>query len=140
MTRRVLVSLINYAFLAFTEQCCSVLLPLFYATSIPYGGLGLSSFTIGIIMSVLGLIVGLASTVFFPIMLRRFGIYRLYRISFAFFLVNVASFPAMNLLAKHAGHVNGYVWVILVVQLACAIAMTMSFGESSFISSHSHRH
>ncbi|KIM84952.1 hypothetical protein PILCRDRAFT_817783 [Piloderma croceum F 1598] len=128
MTRRVLVPLINYAFLAFIEQCCSVLLPLVYATSIPYGGLGLSSFTIGIIMSALGLIIGLSSAVFFPMLLRKFGIYRLYRAALGCYLINIASFPTMNLLAKHAGHVNGYVWAVLVVQIACTTMTVMSFA------------
>jgi hypothetical protein len=139
MTRRVLVPLVNYAFLAFIEQCCSVLLPLVYATSIPYGGLGLSSFIIGIIMSAVGLFIGLSSAVFFPILLRKFGIYRLYRAALGCYLVIIASFPCMNLLAKHAGHVNGYVWVILVVQLACTAMAVMSFGESLFISSYHDR-
>jgi hypothetical protein len=139
MTRRVLVPLVNYAFLAFIEQCCSVLLPLVYATSIPYGGLGLSSFTIGIIMSALGLIIGLSSAVVFPILSRKFGIYRLYRAALGCYLINIACFPAMNLLAKHAGHVNGYVWAILMVQLACTTMTVMSFGESLFIPSHRDR-
>jgi hypothetical protein len=139
MTRRVLVPLINYAFLAFIEQCYSVLLPLVYATSIPYGGLGFSSFTIGIIMSALGLIIGLSSAVFFPILLRKFGIYRLYRIALGCYFINIASLPTMNLLAKHAGRVNGYVWAVLVVQLACTTMTTMGFGESLFISSHNDR-
>jgi len=139
MTRRVLVPLINYAFLAFIEQCCSVLLPLVYATSIPYGGLGLSSFTIGIIMSALGLIIGLSSAVFFPMLLRKFGVYRLYRTALGCYFITIASLPTMNLLAKHAGRVNGYVWAVLVVQLACTTMTVMSFGESLFISSHNDR-
>jgi hypothetical protein len=135
MTRRILVPLVNYAFLAFIEQCYSVLIPLVYATSIPYGGLGLSSTTIGIIMSALGLITGLSSAIFFPILSRKVGIYRLYRTALGCFFINIASFPVMNLLAKHAGHVNSYVWAILVVQVACTTFTAMSFGESLFISS-----
>lgn len=129
MTRRVLIPLINYAFLAFIEQCCSVLMPLVYATSIPYGGLGLSSFTIGIIMSALGIIIGISSAIFFPILLRNIGIYKLYRTAMGCYLVTVASFPIMNLLARHAGHVDGYVWVILVIQLSCAVATVMTFSK-----------
>ena len=134
MTRRVLVPLINYAFLAFIEQCCSVLMPLMYATSIPYGGLGLSSFTIGIIMSALGVIIGVSSAIFFPRLSRKFGIYSIYRTAMGSYLITVASFPVMNLLARRAGCVTGYVWAVMVVQLACSTLSVMSFGESRLLS------
>lgn len=129
MTRSVIIPLINYALLAFVDQCCNVLSPLVYATSIPYGGLGLSSFTIGIIMSVLGIILGCASAIFFPKLLRTIGIYKLYTISFPCYLVIIAAFPFMNVLAKRAGHVDGRVWVVLVVQLSCYTLASMSWSE-----------
>jgi len=103
-------------------------MPLVYATSIPYGGLGFSSFTIGIIMSALGIIIGISSAIFFPILLRNLGIYRLYRTAMGCYLVTVASFPIMNLLARRAGHVDWDVWVILVIQLCCAVATVMTFS------------
>ena len=130
MTSRVLGPVVNYAFLAFIEQCVSVLMPLVYATSIPYGGLGLSSFTIGIIMTALGMTIGISSAIFFPILLRNIGIYRLYRIALGCYFVNVVSYPTMNLLARRAGHVDGYVWTVIVIQLGCAVASVMTFSES----------
>jgi len=128
MTRRVVIPLINYAFLAFLEQCCGVLMPLVYATSIPYGGLGLSSFTIGIIMSVLGIIIGVPSAIFFPRLMKTVGIYRLYRIGFPCFLPIIASFPLMNAFAKRAGYVDWRVWVILTIQLSWYTATTMCWS------------
>ena len=132
MTRSVMVPLVNYGGLAFIEQCCSVLMPLVYATSIPYGGLGLSTFAIGIIMTTLGIIIGFSSAFGFPILLRKMGIYRLYRTALQGYLVIVASFPIMNLLAKRAGCVDGYVLAVLAVQLFCVIATVMTFSESIF--------
>ena len=133
MTRRVLVPIINYGFLAFMEQCCSVLMPLVYATSIPYGGLGLDSFTIGIIMSALGITVGISSVVLFPMLLRRFGIYRLYRAAISCYPVTVGTYPLMNLLAKRAGRVDGYVWVVLVIQLCGTVASCMAFSKLPYL-------
>jgi hypothetical protein len=130
MTRRVLLPLVNYALLAFIEQCCSVLMPLVYATSIPYGGLNLSSFTIGVVMSALGIALGISSAIFFPILLRAIGIYRLYRAALRFYIVIIASFPIMNLLARRAGQVDGCGWAILVVQLVCSTVSIMTFSES----------
>jgi hypothetical protein len=132
MTRPVMVPLVNYGCLALIEQCCSVLMPLVYATSIPYGGLGLSSFAIGIIMTALGIIIGFSSAFGFPMLLRKMGIYRLYRTALRGYLVIITSFPVMNLLAKRAGCVDGYVIAVLVVQLFCVTATAMTFSESIF--------
>jgi hypothetical protein len=103
-----------------------------YATSIPYGGLGLSSFAIGIIMTGLGIIIGFSSAFGFPMLLRKMGIYRLYRTALQGYLVILTSFPVMNLLAKRAGGVDGYVIAVLVVQLFCVTATVMTFSESIF--------
>lgn len=129
MTRRVVIPLVNHAFLCYLEQSCNVLMPLVYATSIPYGGLGLDSFTIGVIMSVIGIAIGVPSAIFFPKLMRAIGIYRLYRICFPTYFVIIASFPIMNAFATRAGCVDWRVWAILTIQLSCYAVTTMSFSE-----------
>lgn len=54
MKRRTLVPMINMGYLAFVNQSVVVLLPLMFSSSIPLGGLGMSPFQIGVIMSVWG--------------------------------------------------------------------------------------
>jgi hypothetical protein len=54
MTRRFVIPLINSGCLAFVDQCSSVLLPLYWSTSTPLGGLGFSPFKIGAIMGTYG--------------------------------------------------------------------------------------
>jgi hypothetical protein len=54
MTPRLVIPLINHGTLTFVDQCVNVLIPLYYSTSIPLGGLGFTPFKIGIIMSVFG--------------------------------------------------------------------------------------
>lgn len=128
MTRRVLVPIINYGYAAFIDQCCNVLMPLVLATSIPYGGLGMDSFTIGFFMSTLGIVIGVSSATLFPTLERKIGIYRMYRVCYPFYFVLIACFPIMNLLARRAGGVDGFVWAILVVIVGCYSVLCMNYS------------
>jgi len=128
LVRRVVVSIINYAFLAFIDQCLVVLQPLMYSSSIPLGGLGFSSFTIGIAMGVWGTINGVFSIFAFTKILDKFGVRRLYIVSFASYLVCFGAFPVMSSLAKRSGVVGGIVWVILVLQLTFYVLAYMGFA------------
>jgi len=114
---RVLVPIFCYIFLAFIDQCCGILIPLVFATSIPYGGLGLSSFTIGVMLACVGIVNSLVSAVVFPKLLAKLGIWKLYMLAFPSYLVIIGGFPLTNYLARRAGHVDGYVWLVLVLQL-----------------------
>jgi hypothetical protein len=129
LVRPVLLTIVNYAFLAFTDQCLVVLQPLMYSSSISVGGLGFTSFTIGIIMGIWGIINGIVSIFAFPKILRRFGIRRLYIVSFASYLVCLAAFPIMSIFVKRSGSVDAKVWIILIVQLIFYILAYMGYGE-----------
>lgn len=129
LTPNILILFINYACLAFVDQCTSVLMPLVLATSIPYGGLGLSPFTIGFIMSSLGVIIGLSSVLFFPPLSRRFGCRRIYRTAFACYSIPILTFPLMNYSARRAGMVNVVTWALIAILMACYAIMTMTYCE-----------
>jgi hypothetical protein len=126
---RVVVAIVNYAFLAFIDQCMVVLQPLMYSSSITLGGLGFSSFTIGIILGVWGIINGIISIFAFPKVLHRFGVRRLYIVAFASYLVCLAAFPVMSVLAKRSGSVDAKVWAILILQLTFYVLAYMGYGE-----------
>ncbi|KAF7977167.1 hypothetical protein HWV62_4599 [Athelia sp. TMB] len=128
MTRRVLVPIINYAFLAFVEQCSSALLPLVYASSIGVGGLGLDSFTIGLLMSGLGIGIGLSSTLISPVVLRKLGPHKTYRIFFMCYLFTIGCYPIMNALARRAGGVDIFVWIVIAAQLGCITLTVMNYS------------
>lgn len=130
MTPSVLIPFINYAFLAFVDQCCSVLMPLVFATSIPYGGLGLSPFAIGLIMSSLGVILGLSSALFFPPLSRRFGYRTIFRVAIAGYAIVVLTFPFMNYSARRTGAVNAATWAFIAILMACSAITTMSYSKS----------
>lgn len=104
-------------------------MPLVFATSIPFGGLGLDSFTIGIIMSTLGIIIGFVSALLFPFMSKRIGVYRLYKMSFRCYFVIVAAFPIMNLLARRANGVDGPVWVTIAILMSSYVVASMNYSK-----------
>lgn len=129
MTPNVLIPFVNYALLAFVDQCCSVLMPLVFATSIPYGGLGLSPFAIGFIMSSLGVILGLSSALFFPPLSRRFGYRKIFRTAISCYSIVILTFPLMNYSARRAGMVNAATCVFLAILMACSAVTTMAYSK-----------
>jgi hypothetical protein len=129
MTHQVVITMANYAFSVFMDSASSALNPLVYASPISYGGLGLSSFDIGIIMSISGIMLGLGSTVLFPVLTRKLGLKKLYRICFAGHLIIQPTYVLMNMTARHYGCVNRLVWMILVVQLSVANLTVMTYSR-----------
>ena len=122
-------SFVNYGLFAFVEQSYMVLMPLVLAASILYGGLGLSPFTIGFIMSSFGMIFGLSSVLFFLPLSQRFGYRRIYRITFSCYSIAILIFPLMNYSARRTGMVNTVMWALVAVLMVCSGVVTMAYGE-----------
>jgi len=101
---------------------------LMYPTPISYGGLGLSSFAVGAIMSVLGLMIGLFSVVVIPLAMTRYTATQVYRTCYAMFLVNPVLFPLMNMVARQRG-VDTVVWVMIGLQVLTLTLCTQCFGS-----------
>ena len=99
------------------ESATSSILPLLYASLISYGGLGLSSFYTGIIMSISGLLLGLSSLLLFPFLSRKLGLTYLYRVGFSGSLVVQVLYTLMNVLVGRSGRVDRFVWAVLALQL-----------------------
>jgi hypothetical protein len=59
MTRRVIVAASNYAFLALVDVAIRAMQPVFFATPIELGGLGLPTSRIGNLLSIFGLLNGI---------------------------------------------------------------------------------
>ncbi|KZP23886.1 MFS general substrate transporter, partial [Athelia psychrophila] len=127
MNRTVLIPVVNYAFLVFVEQCSSALLPLVYASSIEAGGLGLDSFTIGLLMSGVGIGIGLSATLISPGVLRKLGPHNTYRTFFWCYLFMILSYPTMNFLARRAGGVDIFVWIVMAAQLSIITLTVMNY-------------
>ncbi|KAI0951418.1 hypothetical protein AcW1_008466 [Taiwanofungus camphoratus] len=125
---QVLLPILNYGFLAFTDQSIVVLQPLMYSTLISQGGLSFSSFKVGVVQGVTGVVSGVLQILTFARMHRRFGTKKLYIASFACFFLCIVAFPLMSLVAKHAGRVDAATWVLIVLQNAAYCGTFMTWG------------
>ncbi|KAL6307595.1 major facilitator superfamily domain-containing protein [Sparassis latifolia] len=125
---RVLLPILNYGFLAFIDQSTVVLLPLMYSSPVSEGGLNMSSFTIGIIQGVAGVIGGVIQILTFAWMHRKFGTKRLYLTSFSCYLLCICAFPLLSLVTKRAGRVGVATWVLIVLQETAYSATLMTWG------------
>ncbi|KAH9902895.1 major facilitator superfamily domain-containing protein [Cubamyces lactineus] len=125
---RVLYPILNYGFLALTDQSVIVLVPLMYSTSIDLGGLGFSSFTIGVIQGIGGCVGGAIQIFTFPYMQRKFGSKRLYGCSFAMYFVVYALFPLLSFVVKREGKVGTAAWALVVLQWVAYVGTFMTWG------------
>ncbi|KAF5379785.1 hypothetical protein D9615_005700 [Tricholomella constricta] len=128
LTRSLLIPLANHGFYCFLDQSHQVLLPLMLSTSVPLGGLGFDSFTIGMIMGTWGICNAVFQVVAFSQVVKWLGPRRTYIICFAFFATTFTGYPLMSILAKRAGHVDAKVWCVLVAQLSLHCLACMSYG------------
>jgi hypothetical protein len=126
----VLISIANYATLAFLDAAFWCLLPLFLSTPIEYGGLGFTPFQIGRYLSVIGLSVGVLQAVVMPLLIRRFSPKRVFVTGMMMFIPAYSLFPLANALARSSGGVGPAVWAVLACQLVCNLTMGISYGAS----------
>ena len=132
----ILISISNYASLAFIEIAFLCLLPLFYSSSIEYGGLNLSPSTIGILLGTFGVTNGVFQAFFFAKIVKRWGARNIFIAGMSAFLPLFLLFPVMNLLARRWG-VSPGVWVLVACQLMMAVIVDMAYRESFFAMSSS---
>jgi hypothetical protein len=129
MTPQIMITLLNYGFTVFMESASQSIIPLLYASPISHGGLGLSSFNIGILMAISGMMIGLSSLLVLPFLLSRFGLTTVYRYGFAGHLVIQTTYSLMNVFARRSGHVDGFVIALLAVQVTFVNFTVLTFSE-----------
>ncbi|KAI6108163.1 MFS multidrug-resistance DHA1 sub-family [Pisolithus sp. B1] len=105
---RVLIAAGNYAALSTIDITFRAVQPLFYATPIELGGLGLDPPLIGNILAVYGTLSGLFQILFFASFHDRFGSKALYTVSVLCGIPLVLTFPVINTLAR----VYGLNWAV----------------------------
>lgn len=128
-TRPILMTLINYSFLAFLDMCYSVLLPLMYSTSIQFGGLGLDPSRIGAALGAFGLINSVVQLNFLGRVIRKYGPRNVYRTAFCSFFVLFSMYAITKFFAQRAGRVDEIVVVCMIFQLGCQMFIFASYGE-----------
>jgi hypothetical protein len=123
-----MLSIANYLFLAFVDMSFFTLQPLFFATPIHLGGLGLSPPMIGSYLGIFGLLSGTAQALFFSKAVRFFGLKRLFLISLSCFIPMFALFPAISHLVREGGR-SPAVWTLVASQLLLNCVTESAFGR-----------
>jgi len=128
LTRPILISVANYAMLAFLGMVPVALMPLIWSTSIEFGGLGLSPASIGLWLSVYGCINGMFQFAVFPRAIGRFGPWGIFVTSISVFAVVYVMFPLENLALRHSA--DNPAWVLILVQLTALSVSEMGYSKS----------
>ncbi|KAI0774849.1 MFS general substrate transporter [Trametes elegans] len=127
LTRRTLLSVANYAVLALVEIAYYALQPLFFATPVALGGLGLAPPMIGAILGTFGVLNGVFQAFFFAPLMDRCGPKWLFQQGLLVFVPLYLLYPAMSLYAKAYG-VTPVVWAMVLLQQMLLVIMDLAFG------------
>jgi hypothetical protein len=127
LTKPVMLSIANYSVLALLDIALAALLPLFCATPIELGGLGLQPALIGLCLGTYGLMAGVLHALFLAGIVRRFGARRVFVTGMSLFMPIFAIFPFINLVARKVG-ISYPVYMMLVLQLVLMVIMDMAFS------------
>ena len=120
----------NYGALALVEIGCIALLPLFFATPIEIGGLGLPPSIIGTYLAISGLLNGLFQLLFTTQLIDRFGERKIFCTSVLAFFPLIAVFPLMSLVAQSQQKLGPIVWALIILQCLFRLILSMSFCMS----------
>ncbi|KAJ3565405.1 hypothetical protein NP233_g7653 [Leucocoprinus birnbaumii] len=123
----VIISVANYASIAFLDLTMNALLPLFFAMPIEYGGLGFSPPTIGYLMGTYGVSTGILCVFLSARILRRFGEKRAFFWGTALFVPIFLLMPIMNMCARTSG-VGPFVWALVAIELLIMPLINLPFS------------
>ncbi|KAF4570977.1 hypothetical protein EYR36_008304 [Pleurotus pulmonarius] len=122
-------SIINLAFLAFADQSCQVILPLFFSTPTSLYGLALRPYAIGVTLGIFGILNGSIQVYVLGWLTRRFGSTKVYQWGFAGLLGAFSMYIAVGEAVRIRGEVDTVVWGLVVVLLAFFSQYYMSWGS-----------
>lgn len=135
----VAVSIANYGLIAILDIAYGALLPLFLASPVLLGGLGLDPPKIGVVMGTWGLLNGLFQAVCFTRVLGRLGPRRTFVMGVSCFVPIFAFFGMENWTARvinfndHSGVSGAWiVWTLVAAQMMMVMVMDFSFGGYHF--------
>lgn len=125
---RVIIAAGNYAALSFFDIAFRAVQPLFYATPLELGGLGLDPPRIGNILAIYGVINGLFQIFFFADLHDRFGSKIIYSISIATGIPMIITLPVLNAVARVQG-LSLVVWSIVGLQLTFSVIFNLTYCQ-----------
>ena len=128
---RILIAAGNYAAMALVDIAFRSVQPVFFATPIELGGLGLDPPRIGNILSIYGVLNGLFQIFFFADMHDRFGSKALYTVALVSGVPLMLTYPLLNALARTQG-LSWMVWSVVGVQVVLSMILNLAYGERSY--------
>ncbi|KAH9030840.1 MFS general substrate transporter [Lactarius deliciosus] len=128
LTKPVIITIANYAMLALIDSMASAYIPLVWSTPVEYGGLNLSPASIGLWLSLYGVMDGIFQFIFFSHFVSRFGLRRVFVFSLVSCAVVYVLFPFENLAVVVGGGPNPVVWLLIILQLLSFCIFDMGFG------------
>lgn len=123
--------MISYAFLALIAVSLDAVLVLFLYEPIPLGGVGFTSDTTGLLLSVNGMGGALVQIFLFPPLQKRFGTLRLYQLSMVAFPLSVVLLPLANGFARLG--LAHLVWTCLLTSTAIRVMGGMAFAANMLL-------
>jgi MFS family permease len=130
LTPRVLIAAGNYASLSLVDYGFRAIQPLFLATPIHLGGLGLPPSSIGTLLSVQAISSGIFQVFFFPPIQNRWGSKKTFIAGISTAIPTFIMFPVANALARTQGY-GIAVWAAIGLQTITAVLMRLSYGQCS---------
>ncbi|KAF8208548.1 hypothetical protein K438DRAFT_1754433 [Mycena galopus ATCC 62051] len=127
LTKPVLIALTSHGLLYFCNMANDALVPLFFATPIQFGGLGLKPHDIGLILSICGISNALVQAFFGGRIIRHFGARRIFITGSTEF----AMYMLIGFLTRRAGRVDVIVGLQLACQLNCMFVIYLSFATTA---------
>ncbi|KAJ6577483.1 major facilitator superfamily multidrug-resistance, DHA1 sub-family [Mycena capillaripes] len=128
--RPVFIAVANLGLLHSCHMANDALVPLFFATPISLGGLGLRPYDIGLILGTCGICNALVQAFAGGRVIRRFGPRRILIAAFCALVVEFAMYPVVSLLACHAGRVDTVVRIALACQLSCNFVIYFAYASA----------
>jgi asparagine N-glycosylation enzyme membrane subunit Stt3 len=111
------------------DMSYQALIPLFYSTSIPLGGLGFSPQQIGRIMATLGMVGGLTQIFILSRILTAVGPRAMFLASLFALGVSFACFPCMSYFLRQNGRVDTAVLTFFGVQLTAGLMLYAAYSK-----------
>ncbi|KAI6106095.1 major facilitator superfamily domain-containing protein, partial [Pisolithus thermaeus] len=127
-TNSVMLPIANYGMLALVDIALFSLVPLFYATPVEIGGLGLSPFAIGVCMMAFGTGNGLFQMIFVARAVDYFGERRVFCSAVLAFFPIIVAFPTMSWVIQAQREVGPAIWALILVQLLSWAVVDMSYA------------
>lgn len=129
ITRRLLVTLVNYAFLSFLDASLYATYTLLLASPIASGGLNFTPKTIGYILGAAALGHGLIQGFCFARILKRWGVRNVYATSIIAYMFMYIMMPIMNALTRRAGRATPLVWGLIIIEEFAFFASYSSYSK-----------